>query len=108
MPPRKKAADDTDNETRVQTRSTNVNRHPGSEAQEVLRTRKPRRAPEVIQREKDEQKAKKEAKSREKLEEKARQEALEHELEQYRAQQEVDIAMADATFPRHQSRGTWH
>jgi hypothetical protein len=110
MPPRKKpeAADETDTTivTRVQTRRTNGSKHPGEEAQAVLRTRKPRRAPEVIQKEKDEQRAKKEAKSKEKLEEKIRQEDLKHQLEQYRAQQEVDVEKEDATFPRHQPKGT--
>ena len=104
MPPRKKAVDDTGNDTRVQTRSTNTTKHPGSEAQDALRVRKPRRAPEVIQQEKDEQKSKKEAKLREKLEEKAIQEALERELEQYRAQLEVDIEKEGATIPHHQSK----
>lgn len=108
MPPRKKAVDDTGDETRVQTRSTNVNKHPGSEAQAVLRVSKPRRAPEVVQQEKDQKIAKKEAKSREKLEEKVRQEALDTELEHYRAQQEVDMEKESATIPRHQSRSTSH
>lgn len=108
MPPRKKAADDTGDETRVQTRSANVNKHPGTEAQAVLRVSKPRRAPEVIQREKDEQRAKKEAKSREKLEEKVRQDALDKELTQYRAQQEVDIEKESDKIPRHQSRSMSH
>ena len=104
MPARKKAVDDAGNETRVQTRSTNANKHPGMEAQAVLRVGKPRRAPEVIQQEKDEKRSKKEAKSREKVEEKVRQEALERELEEYRAQQEVDIEKEGATIPRHQSK----
>ena len=110
MPPRKKAANETDDEACLptRTRSTNVSKHPGTEAQAVLRVNKPRRAPEVIQREKDEQRSKREAKAREKLEEKIRQENLERELEQYRALQEIDVEKEGAMFPRHQSRGMWH
>ena len=109
MPPRKKAVqvDDTDDETRVQTRSSNVSRHSGTEAQDALRVRKPRRAPEIIQKEKDQQRLKREAKAREKQEEKMKQEAAERELEQYRSQQEVDIEKEGAMFPRHQSKGMW-
>lgn len=108
MPPRKKTVqvDDTGDEARVQTRSTNVNKHPGAEAQAVLRVSKPRRPPEVIQEEKDQKKAKKEAKAKEMLEEKVRLEALEQELEEYRAQQEVEIEKEGAMIPRHQSRST--
>jgi hypothetical protein len=108
MAPHKKAVDDTGDETRVQTRRTNIDKHPGIEAQAVLRVSKPRRAPEVIQQEKDQQRAKKEAKVREKLEEKIRQEALDRELEEYRAQQEADMEKESATFPRHQSKSTSH
>lgn len=108
MPPRKKAVNNVDNETRVQTRRTNVDKHPGTEAQAALRVCKPRRAPEVIQQEKDDHRSKREAKSRERQEEKVRQEALEQELEHYRAQQEVEIEKEDATIPRHQSKSMWH
>ncbi|KAF8805127.1 hypothetical protein BYT27DRAFT_7213102 [Phlegmacium glaucopus] len=91
--------------SRVQTWSTNVNKHPRAEAQAALRAHKPRRAPEVVQREKDEQKAKREEKAREKLEENAKQEALELELEEYRAQQEVDVENEVTAFPCQQPRG---
>jgi hypothetical protein len=101
-----KAAIETSSEDRVRTRSTNVDKHPGAEAQAALRAHKPRRAPEVVQREKAEQKARREEKAREKLEENTRQEALELELEEYRAQQEVDIENEVAAFPRQQPKGT--
>ena len=43
MFPHKKAAADTQagNETRVKTQSMNINKHPGKEAQDVLRVSKP-------------------------------------------------------------------
>ncbi|KAF8799970.1 hypothetical protein BYT27DRAFT_7217329 [Phlegmacium glaucopus] len=91
--------------SRVQTQSTNVNKHPRAEAQAALRAHKLRRAPEVVQREKDEQKAKREEKARKKLEENAKQEALELELEEYQAQQEVDVENKVAAFPHQQPRG---
>ncbi|KAF8804342.1 hypothetical protein BYT27DRAFT_7340272, partial [Phlegmacium glaucopus] len=89
----------------VQTRSTNFKKHPGAEAQAALRAHKPHRAPEVVQREKDKQKVKREEKAREKLEENAKREALELELEEYRAQQEVDVENKVTVFPRQQPRG---
>lgn len=111
MPPRKNAAvadNQAGDDTRVKTRSTNVNKHPGKEAQDVLRVSKPRRDPEVIRKENDAKKAKKEAKTREKEEEKIRKEALDVELEQYRARQEVDMKEEIAKFPRHQPKSTSH
>lgn len=106
--PRKKAVDSntggTVDNTRVQTRRTNVDKHPGKDAQDALRVSKPRRDPNVIQEEKDQKKDKREGKLREQLEEKARQEAFEKELEEYRAQQLVDLEKESAKFPRRQSK----
>jgi len=68
------------------TRRKNATAHPGTDAQKVLSTR---RDPEVIEKEKIERKAKKEARERQNADEAARKEAAQHRIEQLRAQQAI-------------------
>jgi hypothetical protein len=69
---------------RPTTRPKNATAHPGIDAQKVLSTR---RDPEVIEKEKLERKAKKEAKERQNADEAARKEDVQHRVQQLRAQQ---------------------
>lgn len=70
------------------TRAKNATTHPGTDAKRVLSNR---REPEVIEREKVEQKAKKAAKEHKNREEAARKKKAQHHVEALRAQQAVEL-----------------
>jgi hypothetical protein len=78
------------------TRQKNATTHPGTDAQKVLSTRRDR---EVIEKEKLERKAKKEAKDRQNTDEAARKEAAQKRIEQLRAQQAMDLEDEDSEIP---------
>lgn len=79
------------------TRRKNATTHPGTDAQKVLSTR---RDPEVIEKEKLERKAKKEARERQNADEAARKEAAQHHIEQLRAQQAIDLENEASEIPK--------
>jgi hypothetical protein len=84
------------------TRPKNATAHPGTNAQKVLSTR---RDPEVIEKEKLEHKAKKEAKERQKADEAARREVAQHRIEQLRAQQTIDLEDEESELTHQQPKG---
>ena len=101
MPPHNK---ETSALNRPVTRAKNATVHPGTEAEKVLSTR---RDPQVIEKEKLERKAKKEAKECQKVEEAARKEAAQRHVEELRAQQVIDSVDKESEIPRQQPKGTY-
>ena len=73
---------------RPKTRTKNATTHPGTTAKKALSTR---RDPEIIENEKLERQAKKEAKERQKVEEAIRKEAAQQHVKDLRAQQAVEL-----------------
>ena len=90
--------------SRVATRSTNANKHPGTEAVDALRV-KSRRDPKAVQAEKEKKQAAKEVKERDQQAEMAKRKAAEKDLEVYRAQQATNIKGRDDAAARHQTKG---
>ena len=88
--------------SRVTTRSTNANKHPGTEAVDALRV-KIRRDPKVVQAEKEKKQAAKEVKEKDQQAEMAKRKAAEKDLEDFRAQQAANIK--DDATARHQTKG---
>jgi hypothetical protein len=82
-------------QTRMQTRATNSNKHPGAVVQAASRVH---RDPTVVQKEKDARKARKEAKEQQV----AQEEAAETALEVYRSQQRTKARNDEKVFPRQQ------
>ena len=95
MPHHDKTTDSPPN--RPITRQKNANTHPGTEAQKVLSTH---RDPELIEKEKLERKAKKEAKERQKEEEATRKEAAKQHVEELRAQQAIELQDEESEHQR--------
>jgi len=93
---------DQDNKTanRPVTRRKNATTHPGTEAQKVLSNR--RRDPQVIEKEKLERIAKKEAKDQKNADDAAGKEVAQHHTEQLRAQQANDLEVEESEIPRQQ------
>ncbi len=83
---------------RMQTRAANADKHPGAQLQAALRIR---RDPAVIQKEKEEKKARKEAKEHQL----AQDEAAESEVEEYHSQQKIKAQNEDSAFPRQRPTG---
>ena len=81
---------------RMRTRASNSNAHPGARAADALRVYRPK---EVIQREKDEKKARKEAKEEQRLTVEANKKAGKKYISQLEA--EVAAEAADDKYPRH-------
>jgi hypothetical protein len=75
------------------TRPKNATTHPGTDAQKVLSTR---RDPKVIEKEKTERNAKKEAKERQKADDAARKETAQRRIEELRAHQTIILAEEEA------------
>jgi hypothetical protein len=73
-------------DSRVTTRSTNANRHPGTEAVDALRV-KTRRDPKVIQAEKEKKQAAREEKERQQQVENTRKETSQKNLDEFRVRQ---------------------
>jgi hypothetical protein len=105
MPPRTNTNPASD---RPQTRSKNVNVHPGTAAQDALRVNAPRRDAAVIQKEKDAVKERKALKAQEKEVNKARNEVTDHIADEFRAQQASQQAKDEAEMPRKTSKGNVH
>src|SRR3977135_2464803 len=84
------------------TRQKNATAHPGTDAQKVLSTR---RDPEVIEKEKLERIAKKEARERRNADEAARKEDAQHRTEQLRAQQAIDLQDEESEIPHQRPKG---
>lgn len=85
MPPKKQPTVESGG-SRVTTRASNVNKHPGTEAKKTLQVQV-RRDPEVIQADKDKKKAAKEAKEEARQLEAAQKEVAQQNLDAYRAHQ---------------------
>jgi hypothetical protein len=100
MPHHEDTADTPPN--RPVTRQKNAMAHPGIDAQKVLSTRRDR---EVIEKEKLERQAKKEAKERQNADDTARKEAAQHRIEQLRAQQAADFDKNESVIPRQKPKG---
>lgn len=103
MPPKKQPTQPTDESggTRVTTRASNANKHPGTEAKKTLQVHS-RRDPEVIQADKEKKKAAKNAKDEARQAEIAQRETAKRNLEASRARQAATIEQEDNTFPRQQ------
>jgi hypothetical protein len=101
MPPKKLPTVESGG-SRVTTRASNVDKHPGTEAKKTLQVVN-RRAPEVIQADKDKKKAAKEAKEEARQSEAAQREIAQQNLEAYRARQ-ASLQHEDdlETFPQQQ------
>lgn len=89
MAPRKEPPVES-GDSRVTTRPTNANKHPGMEAVAALRVRT-RRDPQVVQTEKEKKQATKETKEKEQRAEVAKKEAAQKDLEEFRAQQATNL-----------------
>ena len=84
------------------TRRKNATAHPGTDAQKVHSTHCD---PEVIEKEKLERKAKKEAKECQNADEASRKEATQQRTEQLRAQQAIDLENKESGIPHQQPKG---
>ena len=94
MPSRKKNdTEPVEPQTRMQTRVGNSNKHPGAVVQAASRVQ---RDPAVVQKEKEEKKARRVAKEQ-KL---AQEEAADTDVEEYRSQQKLSARNEDNAFPR--------
>lgn len=89
-------------ESRVTTRATNANKHPGTEAKKALQVQH-RRDPEVIKADKERKKEAKEAKEDARRAEAAQREIAEQNLELYRARQAASLEH-DVSSPQQQSK----
>lgn len=89
--------------SRVTTRPSNANKHPGTEAKMTLQARR-RRDPEVIKAEKERKKEAKEAKEEARQMEAAQKETAQQNLENYRAHQADNLEHDDAMFPQEQAK----
>jgi hypothetical protein len=98
MPPNTKPTTVESGGSRITTRASNVNKHPGTEAKMALQVQH-RRAPDVIKAEKDKKRATKEAKEEARQAEAAQKEVAQRNLEAYRAHQAA-LERDDATFPQ--------
>lgn len=88
-----------------QTRSRNINIHPGTAAEEALRVKAPRRDPVTIQKEKDAAKERKELKAQKKNVKQAKNDATKQIADEFRAQQVSEQANSEAEMPRKKSKG---
>jgi hypothetical protein len=98
MPPKKKPTDQNGG-TRVTTRASNANKHPGTEAKKTLQVHN-RREPEVIQAEKEQKKAAKEAKEEARQAEASQREVAQRNLEECRARQAASLEHEDEIFSK--------
>ena len=81
------------------TRQKNATVHPGTEAKKVLSSR---REPEIIEQEKIERKAKRDAKERQKTDEATRKEAAQQRVDELRTMQANEIEDKESAIPRQQ------
>ena len=94
MPPKTKPTTVESGGTRITTRASNANKHPGTESKMTLQVQH-RRDPDVIKAEKEKKKGSKESKRQE---EAAQREVTQQNLETYRACQVASLERDDATF----------
>lgn len=92
--------------SRVATRASNANKHPGTEAHNVLRVQR-RRDPEVIIAEKEMKLMAKEAKERAKLAQAERKDNVQRRAQEYRGRQEAAFEAGEVTARRQQVQGTF-
>ena len=97
MPPKTKPTTVESGGTRITTRASNANKHPGTEAKMTLQVQH-RRDPDVIKAEKEKKKEAKKAKEEARQEEAAQREVAQQNLETYRARQVASLERDDATF----------
>lgn len=95
MPPKKEPEPN-----RPRTRAGNADKHPGINAKNALRAKNPPRDPEVIQKEKVEKEAKKEAKRKEEEQIQAREDSAEKFVEGYRARKDTEALNEAVAIPR--------
>ena len=108
MPPRTKTTPNiADDRPRPcpRTRSKNADTHPGLAAQDTLRVNAPRRAPEVIQQEKDAANEKKTMKIQAKEAIRVQNEATRSIADEFRARQVSEQINAEAEMPRKKLKG---
>jgi hypothetical protein len=84
------------------TRHKNASAHPGTEAKRALSSR---RDPEIIQKEKLDRKARKDAKDLQKAKETARKETTQHHIEELRAQQATELGNKELNLRCRQPKG---
>lgn len=85
----------------MQTRSSNARAHPGTKAMEALRACRPK---EVIQKEKNEKRAKQEASEKKRLAKEAQKNAGKKVLEQLEAEVAAEAKKDREVFPRAQTQ----
>jgi hypothetical protein len=93
------------NPNRLRTRPWNANIHPGTAAKDALRARNPPRDPEVIQKEKVEKEAKKEAKQKKIEETQDKEKSAARFVEEYRVRKVAEALNENAAIPRQKSKG---
>lgn len=98
MPPKKLPTVESGG-SRVTTRASNANKHPGTDAKKTLQVQN-RRDPKVIQADKEKKIAAKEAKEAARQSEVAQREIAERKLETYRAHQALQYEDDLETFPQ--------
>jgi phage protein D len=98
MPPKKQPTIESGG-SRVTTRASNANKHPGTEAKKTLQVQN-RRDPEVVKADKEKKKAAKEAKEEARLADAAQKEIAQQNLEACRARQAANLEHDDETFPQ--------
>ena len=103
MPPKKQPTIESGG-TRVSTRSTNANKHPGTEAKETLRVQ---RDPEIIRAEKERRKAAKDAKEEARHADAAQREVAQKNLDEWRARQAASLEDDNETFPERQTKSKY-
>ena len=85
--------------SRPATRLRNATIHPGTEAKRALSNR---RDPEIIEQEKIDRQAKRDAKEQQKVEEAERRKVAQHRIEELRAQQATELEEEESEIPRQQ------
>jgi hypothetical protein len=100
MPPKKPTVESGG--TRVTTRASNVDKHPGTEAKKTLQAQ---RDPEVIQAEKEKKRLAKEAKVEAQRVEAAQKEIAQQNLEECRARQATSLEHEEETFSQQRTKG---
>ena len=104
MPPKKLPTTNESGDTRVVTRASNANKHPGIAAKNTLQVQT-RRDPEEIKADKERKKAAKAAKEEAHQAEIAQREMAKQNLEASRARQAATLEEEDNMFPQQQSKG---
>jgi len=103
MPPKKQPIVESGG-SRVTTRATNANKHPGTEAKKTLQVQN-RRDPEVVKADKEKKRAAKEAKEEARQVEAAQRQDAQQNLDEFRARQAAGLEHDDEAFPQQQAKG---